>query len=101
MKTGHYTWQHRPKKKDYYSHSEIAYNYRLNISAGIGRGQMQVPEERIPEHRKNNDFYQTILNDSEIFSLFLILMKNIIPITGSIPSLNILIYKKKKLQNNF
>ncbi|WP_366790455.1 aminotransferase class I/II-fold pyridoxal phosphate-dependent enzyme [uncultured Chryseobacterium sp.] len=57
--------------KDYYSHSEIGYNYRLNnISAGIGRGQMQVLEERILQRRKNHDFYQGVLNDSEVFSLF-------------------------------
>lgn len=37
----------------HYQHSEIGYNYRLsNISAGIGRGQMEVLEERINQKRE-------------------------------------------------
>lgn len=37
----------------HYEHKEIGYNYRLsNISAGIGRGQMEVLEERINQKRK-------------------------------------------------
>lgn len=36
----------------YYQHSEIGYNYRLsNISAGIGRGQLKVLEERVEQKR--------------------------------------------------
>ena len=35
-------------KAIHYQHSELGYNYRLsNISAGIGRGQMEVLEERV------------------------------------------------------
>lgn len=57
--------------KDYYSHSEVGYNYRMsNISAGIGRGQMEVLENRIKERRKNHDFYQQIFKDIEGMNLF-------------------------------
>lgn len=57
--------------KDYYSHSELGYNYRMsNISAGIGRGQIEVLENRIIERRKNHDFYQQIFKDKEGIDLF-------------------------------
>ncbi|HFU5897674.1 TPA: aminotransferase class I/II-fold pyridoxal phosphate-dependent enzyme [Enterococcus faecium] len=36
----------------YYQHSEIGYNYRLsNVSAGIGRGQMEVLDDRVNKRR--------------------------------------------------
>ena len=39
----------------WYEHEEIGYNYRMsNISAGIGRGQMRVLDERV--HRKREIF---------------------------------------------
>lgn len=42
----------------HYQHSEIGYNYRLsNILAGIGRGQLQVLEERVQARRRNFDYY--------------------------------------------
>ncbi|MBI6117329.1 DegT/DnrJ/EryC1/StrS family aminotransferase [Salegentibacter maritimus] len=42
----------------HYQHSEIGYNYRLsNISAGIGRGQMQVIDKRVRARREMHDFY--------------------------------------------
>lgn len=42
----------------HYQHSHIGYNYRLsNISAGIGRGQMQVLEKHIGLRRKMHQFY--------------------------------------------
>lgn len=42
----------------HYQHSEIGYNYRLsNILAGIGRGQLEVLEERVMARRRNFDFY--------------------------------------------
>ncbi len=44
---------------DYYQHSEVGYNYRMNnISAGIGRGQMEVLDKRIEERIKTNQFYK-------------------------------------------
>lgn len=48
----------------HYQHSEIGYNYRMsNISAGIGRGQMEVLDDRIAARRRNNQFYKEIFQD--------------------------------------
>jgi dTDP-4-amino-4,6-dideoxygalactose transaminase len=45
----------------HYQHSEIGYNYRMsNISAGIGRGQMQVLDAHVLLRRKMHDFYQSL-----------------------------------------
>lgn len=50
----------------HYQHSEIGYNYRLsNICAGIGRGQMEVIDERVAQRRRNFAFYQRELGDIE------------------------------------
>ncbi|PZD76973.1 DegT/DnrJ/EryC1/StrS aminotransferase family protein [Mesonia sp. K7] len=47
----------------HYQHSEIGYNYRLsNISAGIGRGQMEVLDKHIGLRRKMNIFYKDIFS---------------------------------------
>ncbi len=52
----------------HYQHSTIGYNYRLsNISAGIGRGQMRMINERVEKRRQNYTFYKNRLKDiSEI-----------------------------------
>lgn len=43
----------------HYQHSQIGYNYRMsNICAGIGRGQMQVIDERVSQRRANFAWYQ-------------------------------------------
>lgn len=43
----------------HYQHSAIGYNYRMsNIVAGIGRGQMQVIDERVAQRRSNNQKYR-------------------------------------------
>ncbi|CAN5848224.1 hypothetical protein BH23GEM7_BH23GEM7_08090 [soil metagenome] len=48
----------------HYEHSEIGYNYRLsNVLAGIGRGQLQVLEERVAARRRNFDYYRDALGD--------------------------------------
>jgi dTDP-4-amino-4,6-dideoxygalactose transaminase len=48
----------------HYQHSEIGYNYRLsNVLAGIGRGQLQMLEERVAARRRNFDYYQRALGD--------------------------------------
>lgn len=48
----------------HYEHKEIGYNYRLsNISAAIGRGQMEVLPDRILQRRENNFFYRELFND--------------------------------------
>lgn len=52
------------EKAPHYQHNEIGYNYRLsNISAGIGRGQMEVLEKHINLRRAMNVFYQKLFND--------------------------------------
>jgi len=46
----------------HYQHSHIGYNYRMsNISAGIGRGQMEVLQQRIEKRRENFLFYKESL----------------------------------------
>lgn len=46
----------------HYQHSEIGYNYRMsNVVAGVGRGQMEVLENRISIRRENNRFYRSLL----------------------------------------
>lgn len=55
----------------YYQHSTMGYNYRLsNISAGIGRGQMEVLNERLSQKKENHFFYKTILSKFEDVRLF-------------------------------
>ncbi len=50
----------------HYQHSHIGYNYRLsNICAGIGRGQMQVIDERVAQRRANFIFYKNQFADVE------------------------------------
>lgn len=47
----------------YYQHSEIGYNYRLsNISAGIGRGQMEVLPKRVEKRRAIFERYKNELS---------------------------------------
>jgi len=48
----------------HYQHSEIGYNYRMsNILAGIGRGQLEVIEDRVISRRANNSFYREAFSD--------------------------------------
>ena len=48
----------------HYEHSEIGYNYRMsNILAAIGRGQLQVLDERVKRKREIFDYYQDALGD--------------------------------------
>ncbi len=43
---------------EHYQHSEVGYNYRMsNVLAGIGRGQMEVLEDRVSARRSNHQFY--------------------------------------------
>lgn len=50
----------------HFEHSHIGYNYRLsNVCAGIGRGQMEVLDERVAARRKNNQFYQDLFQNVE------------------------------------
>lgn len=55
----------------HYQHSEIGYNYRMsNISAGIGRGQMKVLNDRIEARRKNHQFYLNLFENFESVTVF-------------------------------
>lgn len=46
----------------HYQHSNVGYNYRMsNVLAGIGRGQMEVLQDRVDARRKNFDFYKNEL----------------------------------------
>src|SRR6056297_298816 len=48
----------------HYQHSRIGYNYRMsNVLAGIGRGQMEVLNDRVAARRKNYDYYVAHLGD--------------------------------------
>jgi dTDP-4-amino-4,6-dideoxygalactose transaminase len=48
----------------HYEHAEVGFNYRLsNVLAGIGRGQLQVLEERVRARRRNFFFYREKLGD--------------------------------------
>lgn len=51
-------WSTQARENErFYHHKEIGYNYRMsNICAGIGRGQMQVLDQRV---QKKNDIYNT------------------------------------------
>jgi dTDP-4-amino-4,6-dideoxygalactose transaminase len=49
-------------KAPHYQHSEVGYNYRMsNIVAGIGRGQLEVLDDRINKRRENNQYYRRLL----------------------------------------
>lgn len=55
----------------HYQHSHIGFNYRLsNISAGIGRGQMQVLNDHVENRRKNHFFYQELFSPIEGIEVF-------------------------------
>ncbi|MFB9057619.1 DegT/DnrJ/EryC1/StrS family aminotransferase [Mariniflexile ostreae] len=46
----------------HYEHSSVGYNYRMsNVLAGIGRGQMEVIDDRVQARRRNFDFYKSHL----------------------------------------
>jgi dTDP-4-amino-4,6-dideoxygalactose transaminase len=45
----------------HYQHSSIGYNYRMsNVCAGIGRGQMEVLDQRVQARRAMTTFYQEL-----------------------------------------
>jgi dTDP-4-amino-4,6-dideoxygalactose transaminase len=48
----------------HYQHSHVGYNYRMsNVLAGIGRGQMEVLDDRVAARRSNFEFYKANLGD--------------------------------------
>jgi dTDP-4-amino-4,6-dideoxygalactose transaminase len=62
-KTIFYATQARENER-YYQHEEVGYNYRLsNISAGIGRGQMEVITKFVNRRREIHQYYADKLSD--------------------------------------
>lgn len=54
----------------HYEHTKIGYNYRMsNICAGIGRGQMEVLQDRVNQRRANHQFYVELFKDNSHFTL--------------------------------
>ncbi len=50
----------------HYQHSNVGFNYRMsNVLAGIGRGQMEVLDERVASRRANYEFYVNKLGKLE------------------------------------
>lgn len=48
----------------HYEHKELGYNYRMsNISAGIGRGQLRILQDRVEKKRYIHQKYQELLSD--------------------------------------
>lgn len=55
----------------HYEHTTVGYNYRLsNISAGIGRGQMEVLDKHIGLRRNMHDFYVEQFKNIEGVTVF-------------------------------
>ena len=55
----------------HYQHTHIGYNYRMsNICAGIGRGQVEVLEERVNSRRAMTKFYIELFKDMPGVSVF-------------------------------
>jgi len=55
----------------HYQHSHIGYNYRMsNISAGIGRGQMEVLSMRVDARRAMHQFYIDLFRNIEGVTTF-------------------------------
>lgn len=54
----------------WYQHEEIGYNYRLsNISAGIGRGQIKVLDERVAKKNYIYNFYKKAFANNKYITL--------------------------------
>lgn len=48
----------------HYQHSEVGYNYRMsNVCAGIGRGQVEVLDDRVKRRREVNQYYRDSFQD--------------------------------------
>ncbi|WP_035337063.1 aminotransferase class I/II-fold pyridoxal phosphate-dependent enzyme [Dokdonia sp. PRO95] len=55
----------------HYEHTSVGYNYRLsNISAGIGRGQMEVLDKHIGLRREMHEFYVKQFKDIDGVTVF-------------------------------
>jgi len=55
----------------HYQHSHIGYNYRMsNISAGIGRGQMEVLDAHVDLRRQMQEFYVALFKEINGITVF-------------------------------
>lgn len=55
----------------HYEHTEIGYNYRMsNICAAIGRGQMEVLDERVNQRRAMHAFYVSLFENIKGVTVF-------------------------------
>ncbi|WP_242134067.1 aminotransferase class I/II-fold pyridoxal phosphate-dependent enzyme [Aestuariivivens marinum] len=58
-------------KASWYQHSQLGYNYRMsNISAGIGRGQMEVLDLYVNKRRENHQFYTQLFQPYDFIHVF-------------------------------
>ncbi|WP_143960505.1 DegT/DnrJ/EryC1/StrS family aminotransferase [Litoribacter populi] len=61
-----YLSNHARELLPHYHHQEVGYNYRLsNVSAGIGRGQLTVLQNRIEARRRNFKIYKQFFDEME------------------------------------
>ncbi len=63
-------WATQSREKErHYEHKELGYNYRMsNVTAGIGRGQLKVLEQRIEKKRHIFEYYRRGLKDVKCIS---------------------------------
>ncbi|CAA0193046.1 putative pyridoxal phosphate-dependent aminotransferase EpsN [Tenacibaculum maritimum] len=55
----------------HYQHSKVGYNYRMsNITAGIGRGQMEVLDNHVHNRRANHEFYRSLFKNVDGITVF-------------------------------
>lgn len=55
----------------HYEHTRVGFNYRMsNVTAGIGRGQMEVLRERVDQRRSVNQFYCDLTFNKEGIQVF-------------------------------
>lgn len=51
----------------HYEHTEIGYNYRLsNVCAAIGRGQLEILDEKLSHRLENHESYRALLADAPV-----------------------------------
>lgn len=64
-------WSTQSREQErHYQHNEIGYNYRMsNISAGIGRGQLKVLDQRVSKKREIYNTYKDGFKDISYISM--------------------------------
>jgi len=67
QKTRFWVTQSRENAR-HYEHNELGYNYRMsNVTAGIGRGQLKVLEERVAKKKYIYEYYKSELSNLDGF----------------------------------